>query len=157
MSLTDWMVTESADFVRQTFFYMMSIVPLSETSSLMRYEVYRHKNTSPEALKKDLEFFGQVESEDKWLASGSQSNLNSDTYTVGPLHPEVEQAVTFVTKLVKTMLHEHVDKEKKDGSDWWPARRIAERTAVEEDESFCRDVCASPTNNDSKATDVLAW
>ena len=123
----------------------------------MRYEVYRNKSVSPEDLKKDLEFYGQVESEDKWLAGGAQGNLNCDMYTDGPLHPEVEEGVYFVTQLVKKMLHDHVDREKLRGSEWWPARRTSEKKGVGEDEAFCRGVCESARPNDAGGDDILAW
>lgn len=129
----------------------------------MRYEVYRHKNTSPEKLKEDLDFYGQVESEDKWLANGAQSNLNSDTYTIGPFHPGVEKGVTYLVKLVKNLLHEHVDEEKKRGNEWWPARRSNPKgigETVDEDELFCKRVCSSAKANGTEATvgeSALAW
>lgn len=62
---------------------MMSIVPVSATTSLMRYEVYRSKSVSAEEFKKEVDFFGQVEEEDKFLANGSQANFNSNTYRSG--------------------------------------------------------------------------
>ena len=136
---------------------MMSIVPTTTNTSLMRYEVYRHKDTSPEDFKKDLDFYKQVESEDKWLAGGSQLNFDNDTYTVGPLHPDVEEAVTYVTKLVKKMLQDHVNEEKSRGEQWWPARRVHKLEGMEEDEAFCRNVCASSVSNETGGDDVLAW
>ncbi|KAJ9144620.1 Rieske domain-containing protein [Pleurostoma richardsiae] len=144
------------------FFYMMSIVPTSPTTSLMRYEVYRSKSATPEELKEKLDFFAQVEGEDKWLANGAQHNLNSDTFTVGPFHPDVEEAVTYVGGLVKKMLHDHVAEEKNRGEEWWPARRInikgtSDTTA--EDEAFCRGVCAaaSGANPSNGGIEGLAW
>lgn len=139
---------------------MMSIVPTSATTSLMRYEVYRSKTATPEELKEKLDFFSQVESEDKWLANGSQSNLNSDTYTTGPFHPDVEEAVVYVIGKVKGLLHEHVAEERKRGSEWWPARRgpvQATRSSAEEDEAFCRGVCSSSSMNDKAVPEGLAW
>ncbi|KAH6952472.1 Rieske [2Fe-2S] iron-sulfur domain-containing protein [Ilyonectria sp. MPI-CAGE-AT-0026] len=139
------------------FFYMMSIVPTSATTSLMRYEVYRSKTATPEQLKEKLDFFSQVEGEDKWLANGTQANLNTDTYTTGPFHPDVEQGVTYVKGLVKTMLHEHVAEEKKRGSEWWPARRAPVQASTEEDEAFCRGVCENSTLNGNIAPEGLSW
>ncbi|UQC87907.1 uncharacterized protein CLUP02_13428 [Colletotrichum lupini] len=142
------------------FFYMMSIVPTSATTSLMRYEVYRSKTATPEELKEKLDFFSQVESEDKWLANGSQSNLNSDTYTTGPFHPDVEEAVVYVIGKVKGLLHDHVAEERKRGSEWWPARRgpvQATKSSAEEDEAFCRGVCSSSNMNDKAVPEGLAW
>ncbi|KAF9879240.1 rieske domain-containing protein [Colletotrichum karsti] len=142
------------------FFYMMSIVPTSATTSLMRYEVYRSKSATPEQVKEKLDFFSQVESEDKWLANGSQANLNSDTYMTGPFHPDVEEAVVYVIGRVKGMLHEHVAEEKKRGSEWWPARRgpvQATKSSAEQDEAFCRGVCENSALRGGSAPEGLAW
>jgi hypothetical protein len=136
---------------------MMSIVPTSATTSLMRYEVYRAKNATQEQLQEKLDFFAQVEGEDKWLANGSQANLNSDTYTTGPFHPDVEQGVTYVTELVKKMLHDHFDEEKKRGQEWWPARRALVQSSSEEDEAFCRGVCGHSVLNGNNAPEGLSW
>lgn len=136
---------------------MMSIVPTSATTSLMRYEVYRSKTATPEQLKEKLDFFSQVEGEDKWLANGTQANLNTDTYTTGPFHPDVEQGVTYVKELVKTMLHDHVAEEKKRGSEWWPARRAPVQASTEEDEAFCRGVCENSTLNGNHDPEGLSW
>ncbi|EXL67212.1 cytochrome P450 oxidoreductase [Fusarium oxysporum f. sp. conglutinans race 2 54008] len=140
-----------------TLFYMMSIVPTSATTSLMRYEVYRAKDATDKAFREKLDFFAQVEGEDKWLANGAQGNLNSDTYTTGPFHPEVEEGVTFVTSLIKDVLHQHVDEEKKRGDEWWPARRALVKKTSEEDEVFCRGVCQNSTQNGNSAGEKLAW
>lgn len=139
------------------FFYMMSIVPTSATISLMRYEVYRSKTATPEQLKEKLDFFAQVEGEDKWLANGAQANLNSDTYTTGPFHPDVEEGVTYVVALVKKILRDHVDEEKKRGAEWWPARRALVQSASEEDEVFCRGVCGNSIHNGSNVPEGLSW
>ncbi|KAJ3527316.1 hypothetical protein NM208_g10763 [Fusarium decemcellulare] len=139
------------------FFYMMSIVPTSATTSLMRYEVYRSKTATPEQVKEKIDFFAQVEAEDKWLSNGSQANFNSDTYTTGPFHPEVEEAVTYVTQLVKKLLHGHVDEEKKRGQEWWPARRAPIQNSSEEDEAFCRGVCGNSVLSENRALEGLSW
>lgn len=123
----------------------------------MRYEVYRSKTATEEKLKEKLEFFAQVEREDKWLANGAQSNLNSDTYTTGPVHPDVEKAVTYGVGLVKNMLRDHVDEEKKRGAEWWPARRAPVQSASEEDEAFCRGVCSNSVNNGGNGSEGLSW
>lgn len=138
-------------------FYMMSIVPTSATTSLMRYEVYRAKDATDEQFKEKLDFFAQVEGEDKWLANGTQSNLNSDTYTTGPFHPEVEEGVTFVTELIKDILHQHIDEEKERGDEWWPARRALIKKTSEEDEVFCRSVCQNSTSNGNSMPEGLSW
>lgn len=145
------------DILSPVFFYMMSIVPTSATTSLMRYEVYRSKTATPEQLKEKLDFFAQVEGEDKWLANGAQGNLNSDTYTTGPFHPDVEEGVTYVVNLVKKILRDHVDEEKKRGAEWWPARRALVQSASEEDEVFCRGVCGNSVLSGNHAPEGLSW
>lgn len=132
----------------------MSIVPKTATTSLMRYEVYRRKNVSPEELKAEIDFYNQVEGEDKFLANGAQANLNSDTYTAGPLHPELEEGVTYVEAIIRKMLHEHLDREKSEGKQIWPARRSMPGQQLEDDEAFYQDVCKLASCGGSEQ---LAW
>lgn len=123
------------------FFYMMFVVPISATSSKMRYEVYRNKNSSQEDFLEAVNFFKQVENEDKWLGNNAQPGLNSDTYVAGPLHPYMEKAVAYFESLLRPALKNHVENEKKVGQEVWPARRGLRNAQLEDDEGFCRSLC----------------
>lgn len=122
--------------------YMMSIVPISATESKMRYEFYRNVNVPVEAFQQEVDFFKQVENEDKWLSNNAQDNLNNDTYVAGPLHPYMERAVKYFEDLLRPLLREHVEREKKLGHEIWAARRTEDnQNAVSEDEAFCKSLC----------------
>ena len=109
----------------------------------MRYEIYRNKNSSLEDVKQEVDFFKQVEREDKWLGNGAQKNLNTDTYVSGPLHPYMEQAVYYFEGFTRQAVREHLDKEKLVGHEIWPARRAYQNKQLAEDEACCAEVCAS--------------
>ncbi|KAJ5382631.1 Rieske iron-sulfur domain-containing protein [Penicillium concentricum] len=150
-----FMFPNSSVTMSKHFFYMMFIVPTSATTSRMRYEVYRNKNSSEEEFTKEIDFFKQVENEDKYLGTNAQKGLNSDTYNAGPLHPYMEHAVKYFESLVRSTLKSHVEEEKSLGKEIWPARRKLSNAQLDEDEAFCRGVCES-----AKATSgngALAW
>lgn len=73
------------------YFYMMRVVPVSETTTSMQYEVYRNRKSSDEDFQEMDKFFKQVEHEDKNLCNAAQKNLNSGSYVVGELHPRNEK------------------------------------------------------------------
>ncbi|EXJ72496.1 uncharacterized protein A1O5_05001 [Cladophialophora psammophila CBS 110553] len=140
-----YMFPNASHTITRHFFYIMSIVPLSSTTSSMRYEIYRNKNSSLETFTKEVEFFKQVEREDKWLGNETQRNLNTDTYVSGPLHPYMEQAVAYFEGLTRQALREHMDKEKEAGREIWPVRRPYKGEQLALDEDFCKEVCSSST------------
>lgn len=135
------------------FFYLMLICPTSATTSVMRYEVFRNKNSTDEEVKAEVDFFKQVENEDKWLGNNAQRGLNSDTYVAGPLHPYMERAVEYFESVHRPMLKKHVEEERALGRQIWPARRSMKNDSLEKDEEFCRSICESS----GKVNKVLAW
>ncbi|CAH0004516.1 unnamed protein product [Clonostachys byssicola] len=138
-----YMFPNSSVTMSKHFFYMMFIEPISPTESRMRYEVYRNKNSTDEEFKMEIDFFKQVESEDKYLGTNAQKGLNSDTYMAGPLHPYMEKAVEYFEHVLRTSLKKHVEEESKLGNQKWPARRTMPNAQMNEDEAFCRGVCSS--------------
>lgn len=120
----------------------------------MRYEVYRRKGIDAEEVKKEIDFYYQVEGEDKWLANGAQGNLNSNTFVAGPLHPELEEGVAYTEKIIRDLVHKHADREKKEGRQIWPATRQIQGKQVAEDEALCRGICET-TNGAGQ--ELLAW
>jgi hypothetical protein len=151
-----FMFPNSSVTVTKNFFYMMFIVPTSATTSRMRYEVYVNKNVARADVDAEINFFKQVEKEDKWLGNKAQGGLNSDTYTAGPLHPYMERAVHYFESLVRPMLRDHAEMEKKFGQKIWPARRLLENKQLQEDEEFCRGICESGTGGVGDRS-VLSW
>ncbi|KAJ4189396.1 hypothetical protein NW755_006214 [Fusarium falciforme] len=147
-----YMFPNSSVTMSRHFFYMMFIIPTSATTSRVRYEVYRNKHSSEEDFKAEVDFFKQVENEDKWLGNNAQVGLNSDTYAAGPLHPYMERAVEYFEGVLRSMLKKHTEEEKSQSRELWPARRTLAGSQLEEDEAFCRGVCESAKN-----AETLAW
>lgn len=132
----------------------MQIVPTSASTSTMRYEVYRRKGIDPEVVKKEIDFYNQVEGEDKWLANGAQGNLNSGTYVAGPLHPELEEGVAYCEKIIREIVYRHAEREKKEGRQIWPATREVNGKQIKDDEALCRDICE---RTNGAVQEQLAW
>jgi hypothetical protein len=151
-----FMFPNSSVTMCKEFFYMMFVEPLSETSSRMRYEIYRNKQVSDDAFKGAVNFFKQVEGEDKWLSNTAQPGLNSDTYIAGPLHPYMEKAVAYFEDVLRKKLADHVEAEKQIGKEIRPAVRDLANTQLNKDEQFCRDLCSSE-NPLASERGVLAW
>ncbi|KAH0832538.1 Rieske 2Fe-2S family protein [Fonsecaea pedrosoi] len=149
-----YMFPNSSVTMTQEFFYMMQIVPTSATTSTMRYEVYRRKGIDPAKLEKELDFYSQVEGEDKWLANGAQGNLNSGAFVTGPLHPDLEAGVSYTESIIREMLLKHAEREKVAGKQIWPAKRSASGSQLEEDEAFCKGICDGAGGADAVK---LAW
>lgn len=132
---------------------MMQIVPVNATTCTMRYEFYKSTKCSVADFQADMDFYKQVEGEDKILANNTQANLNTNTYVAGPLHPNVEEAVAYFETLIRRVLKEHAAMEKVVGKQVWPARRGLGTTQENEDEAFCRGLCETANGTDGE----LAW
>lgn len=135
---------------RDHYFYLMRVVPVSETQVSMQYEVYRNINSSDQDFEEMDRFFKQVEGEDKYLCTNAQKNLNAGGYVSGPLHPHNEKGVLHFKSLVKKILAEHREKEKSLGQEITPAKRAPNSTDIDEEELFCKDVCNSTAGD-------IAW
>ena len=132
---------------RPHFFYMMRCVPTSVGTCSMEYEVYRHKDATDEEFEKVDSFFKRVLGEDKYLCDNVQRNLESDVFTNGELHPDLESAPIFFQNTVRQLLTEHRKKEVDGKSELWPARRpMANSKTTKDDDDFC-DGLVCKTNN----------
>lgn len=69
----------------------MRSVPTSANTTLMEYEVYRHKDATDEEFSTIDELYKQVLKEDKDLCNNAQRNLNAGLFTNGRLQPENEK------------------------------------------------------------------
>lgn len=119
----------------------MLIEPISPSSCRLRYDFFRNTKVELKDYTETVEFFKQVEKEDKWLSDTDQVNLDSTTYTSGPLHPDMEKAVTKFETLLRSVLKQHHEKEKSAGNQIWPAKRVYSSSQTNEDEAFCQSVC----------------
>jgi hypothetical protein len=73
----------------------MRVNPTSATTTILQYEVYRHKDAPTEVFDELDAFFKQVEGEDKQLCEGAQRNLNAGVYVNGVLHPSTEKVCFY--------------------------------------------------------------
>jgi hypothetical protein len=86
--------------IRDNFFYIQRMFPITAATSRIEMEVYRHKNAADEEFKNICQFYNQVLEEDKQLCEGAQKNLDAGVFVNGSLHPEKEK----VRSITPTML-----------------------------------------------------
>lgn len=116
--------------VSPNFFFMQRFTPISPTKSVMRYEVYRHKNASDEAFNLISDMYKRIMSEDKYLCINSQKNLNAGVFINGELHPEMEKGPLHFQKTVRDVVMEHRKKEQAADHEIWPAEQCLPENAT---------------------------
>lgn len=126
----------------------MRVVPLTSTTTMMQYEVYRHNDASDEEFQDIDKFFKQVESEDKDLCTAAQKNLNSGTYIAGDLHSFNEKGVLFFQNHVKELVMAHRESERESGGEIWPTRQVPLRNGLQEEIQFCESLCTKDAKMD---------
>ncbi|KAJ5489319.1 hypothetical protein N7539_004209 [Penicillium diatomitis] len=104
------------------FFFMQRFTPMSPTKSVMRYEVYRHKDATDEQFELISNMYKRIMSEDKYLCIHTQKNLNAGVFVNGLLHPEMEKGPLHFQSTVREVVTEHFDKEEAAGHQIWPAK-----------------------------------
>ena len=119
--------------VSPNFFFMQRFTPVSPTKSVMRYEVYRHKDATDEAFKLISDMYKRIMSEDKYLCIHTQKNLNTGVFVNGLLHPEMEKGPLHFQHTVREVVTEHRKKEIAAGHDISPP---AHAPVTTEDISF---------------------
>lgn len=102
---------------------MQRFTPISPTQSVMRYEVYRHKDATDEAFNLISDMYKRIMSEDKVLCAASQKNLNAGVFVNGQLHPKMESGPLHFQKTVRDVVVEHHEKEEVAGHKISPAHR----------------------------------
>ncbi|KAJ5902850.1 hypothetical protein N7495_003378 [Penicillium taxi] len=107
--------------ISPNFFFMQRFTPTSPTKSVMRYEVYRHKDSTDEAFNLISDMYKRIMSEDKYLCIHTQKNLNAGVFVNGELHPTMEQGPLHFQKTVRDVVIEHHAKEQAAGHELWPA------------------------------------
>ena len=105
----------------------------------MRYEVYRHKESSDEDFELINSTFKRIMSEDKYLCANTQKNLNAGVFENGLLHPEMEKGPLYFQGMVRDLVLEHHKREEAAQREIWPARQTLPSTASTsiEDIEFC--------------------
>ncbi|RYO75802.1 hypothetical protein DL766_000187 [Monosporascus sp. MC13-8B] len=133
------------------FFFIQRFVPSGPTKSVMRYEVYRNKNSSDEDFETISNMYKRIMSEDKYLCANAQKNLNAGVFVNGEMHPTMEKGPLFFQKGVRDIVQAHYKREREAGHEIWPARQSLPKsgTVSEHDIAFCANVerCVSSSVN----------
>lgn len=138
---------------------MQRFVPTSPNNCVMRYEVYRNKNSSDENFELINSMYKRIMSEDKYLCENAQKNLERGVFVNGELHPEMEKGPLYFQRVVRQMVQEHFKREENEGREIWPAQQTLPSNAStsKEDMDFCDKLSAqSKTNNNSDCRSSLA-
>lgn len=143
---------------------MQRFVPTSPTSAIMKYEVYRNKNSSDADFELVDSIYKRIMSEDKYLCNLTQKNLNAGVFINGELHPRLEKGPLYFQKVVRDLLLEHYEREQEAQQEIWPARQVLPTSAsvTEQDLSFCSNLpCQAGadccTNMTERPVEGLAW
>ncbi|CAI7658971.1 unnamed protein product [Penicillium glandicola] len=125
------------------FFFMQRLVPTGPTTCLVRYEVYRNKNSGDEEFELVNQTYKRIMSENKDLSVETQKNINTVVSNSQP-HPTEGGLVHFQT-VIRDLITEHSKREDDAGEQIWPAqqRMPKEETVSKEDMDFCSKL----TNN----------
>ena len=135
------------------FFFMQRFIPHSPTKSTMRYEVYRNKSSSDADFTVIDEIYKRIMSEDKYLCTQAQRNINAGVFVNGELHPKMERGPLYFQRLVREQVVAHWEREERGGGrQVWPAQKVMERMAgagngvgrrqAEGDVGFCEKIGA---------------
>lgn len=121
------------------FFFMQRFIPTSPTTCVMRYEVYRHKNASDEDFNLIDQMFKRIMSEDKYLCTETQKNLNTGVFVNGELHPKMEKGPLYFQTVVRDLVTDYRKREEEVGHEIWPSRQPVPEGArtTQEDIDFC--------------------
>lgn len=118
----------------------------------MRYEVYRNKNSGDEDFNVISDMYKRIMSEDKYLCSKAQKNINAGVFVNGEMHPRMEKGPLYFQKTVRELVQAHHGKEQQTGQEIWPARQVLPKTATtsENDIGFCSAVDCCRLNKEPK-------
>ena len=120
----------------------------------MRYEVYRHKNSTDEDFHRIDQIYKRVMAEDKYLCDLTQKNLNAGVFVNGEMHPKMEKGPLYFQKVVRDLVTAHHKKEQATKQEIWPARQQLPATAMVsgKDVDFCSGLACAPASQEG-----LAW
>ncbi|KAK9769447.1 hypothetical protein AB5N19_03691 [Seiridium cardinale] len=132
------------------FFFVQRFVPKGPNKSVMSYEVFRNKNSSDEDFEVINDIYKRIMSEDKYLCSNAQKNINAGVFVNGEMHPRMEQGPLFFQKSVRELVTAHYKKERRAGREIWPARQNLPKNATvsDQDLAFCSGVDCSSTKKE---------
>jgi hypothetical protein len=134
---------------RPNLFFMQRIVSTSPTTCSVRYEVYRHTDSSDEEFETINETYKRIMSVHKDLCVETQKNLNSGALLNAQPHPRAEEGPVYFQKVVRDLIMEHHKREEDAGEEIWPARqRMPKEEAVSKEDM---DFCSKLTRKDGSA------
>jgi phenylpropionate dioxygenase-like ring-hydroxylating dioxygenase large terminal subunit len=131
------------------FMMIQKFLPVNASQTTVHYEIYRHKDSSSEDFHLIADMYARVMKEDKALCDIAQRNLHRGNYVSGELHPRWEKGPLHFQQQVREALTEHHAREKREGSEIWPARQVipGDDRAAQEDEELCNGLrCDSQKN-----------
>ncbi|CRK21524.1 hypothetical protein BN1723_012425 [Verticillium longisporum] len=138
------------------FFFIQRFMPSGPTKSVMKYEVFRNKNSSDEDFGVINDMYKRIMSENKYLCLNSQKNLNAGIFVNGELHPELEKGPLFFQRTVREVMTAHFEKEQLLGEEIWPAQQRVPKSAAasQADTNFCSavDCCRKTKITEKKQT-----
>lgn len=137
---------------------MQRFVPTSPTHCVMRYEVYRNKNSNEEDFQLINNMYKRIMSEDKFLCVNSQKNLARGVFVNGELHPTMEKGPLYFQKVVRELVMEHFHREEEEGHEIWPAQQKLPDNAStsQEDVDFCSKLTSKAQANSSDCRSALS-
>ncbi|KIW12804.1 hypothetical protein PV08_07991 [Exophiala spinifera] len=135
------------------FFFTQRFVPRGPNRTLVRYEVFRNKNSSEEDFQLINNIYKRIMSEDKVLCDAAQKNINTGVFVNGEMHPVMEKGPLYFQKLVREAVTEHHKREQAARTEIWPARQNLPTSALvtKKDIDFCSGLACS-TNQEG-----LVW
>ncbi|CAK9441112.1 uncharacterized protein LODBEIA_P49810 [Lodderomyces beijingensis] len=131
--------------------YSIRVLPLSAKKTTLQYDIYTKKGLDEKSKREFVDFLQLVEIEDFDLCQLTQRNLNEGIYSSGYLHPQKERGVLYYQGLVRDMIKEHLELEKKNGGPVDPAvvKANPKNKDIQELEAICDSVdCGSSSGGE---------
>lgn len=139
-------VISNTDCERPHFFFLQRFVSISPTHCSVRYEVYRHKDSSDKDFDQITQAYKQIISEDKSLCENTQKIPGTEN---GPL---------YFQSLIRDILQEHHQREETAKREIWPARQALPESdsTTKDDEDLATEVIGSRQGSGTDCGSVLA-
>ncbi|KAI6783464.1 uncharacterized protein J7T54_005493 [Emericellopsis cladophorae] len=135
------------------FFMIQRFVPSGPNNSVMRYEVFRNKNSTDEDFELITSMYKRIMSEDKYLCANAQKNLNKGVFVNGEMHPRMEKGPLYFQRLVREHMVAHHKREQDAGREIWPSRQQipSSATASNNDMKLCSSLECPVANKEALA------
>ncbi|KAJ5337579.1 hypothetical protein N7452_004307 [Penicillium brevicompactum] len=120
-------------------FFMQRLVPTGPTTSAVRYEVYRNKDSSDEDFEIVNQAYKLIASEDEALYTETQKGLGTRVSGDGELQPRNADSPRYFQTIIRDLIEEHQAIEEQSQGEVWPAQqRLPKEASIsKEDMDFC--------------------